>query len=265
MADQLLGTDAGATFDYGGGKVATAWVGPQDGILVRDANHDGQVSADEIVFATDGSDLQGLAVYDSNGDGQLSAADSAFAEFGVWQDADSDGQVDAGELQSLTAEGIASISLSSDGVGYSAAGGDVSVVGTGSFTRTDGSTGVLADAVFATGGRVAEAELRTASSRPTVTSSPLRSRPWVLPPLQRRRMNLASKAAMVSKAGRNPSRHRLSLPIKSRMARPDRSSWKPWPAAKAKLQRRLLPTPAHLLRLTPTIRSPDRKRTDPLS
>ena len=159
----FLATDAGATFDYGGGKVATAWVGPQDGILVRDANHDGQISAEEIVFATSGSDLQGLAVYDSNGDGQLSAADSAFAEFGVWQDADSDGQVDAGELQSLTAEGIASISLSSDGVGYSAAGGDVSVVGTGSFTRTDGSTGVLADAVFATGGRVAEAELRTAA------------------------------------------------------------------------------------------------------
>ncbi|MCF2515414.1 Ig-like domain-containing protein, partial [Sphingomonas sp. G124] len=159
----FIGTDAGAHFDYGGGTVSTAWVGPQDGILVRDANHDGLVSANEIVFATDGSDLEGLARYDSNGDGQLSAADANFAEFGVWQDADSDGQVDAGELQSLTAEGIASISLSSDGVGYSAAGGDVSVVGTGSFTRTDGSTGVLADAVFATGGRVAEAELRTAA------------------------------------------------------------------------------------------------------
>ena len=72
----------------------------------------------------------------------------------MWQDADSDGQVDAGELQSLAGHGIASISLSSDGVGYSAAGGDVQVVGTGSFTRTDGSTGVLADAVFATGGAV---------------------------------------------------------------------------------------------------------------
>src|SRR4029078_11211125 len=48
--------------------------------------------------------------------------------------------------------GIASISLSSDGVAYSAAGGDVQVVGTGSFTRSDGSTGVLADAVLATGG-----------------------------------------------------------------------------------------------------------------
>ncbi|MEO8547483.1 MAG: VCBS domain-containing protein, partial [Sphingomicrobium sp.] len=147
----FISTGAGATFDYGGGLVATAWVGPQDGILVRDANHDGQVTADEIVFATSGSDLQGLAAYDSNGDGQLSAADANFGDFAVWQDANSNGKVDAGELVSLTAQGIASISLSSDGVSYAAAGGDVSVVGTGSFTRTDGSTGVLADAVFKTG------------------------------------------------------------------------------------------------------------------
>ncbi|HKX92943.1 MAG TPA: hypothetical protein VJM15_11045, partial [Sphingomicrobium sp.] len=78
----------------------------------------------------------------------------AFADFRVWQDADSDGVVDAGEMQSLTALGIASISLTSDGIGYSAANGDVQVVGTGSYTRTDGSSGVLADAVFATGAAV---------------------------------------------------------------------------------------------------------------
>jgi len=95
---------------------------------------------------------QGLAVYDTNPDGQLSSADAGFADFQVWQDANSNGVVDSGEMKSLAALGIASISLSSDGVGYSAAGGDVQVVGTGSFTRSDGSTGVLADAVFATGG-----------------------------------------------------------------------------------------------------------------
>ena len=67
----FIGTDAGVTFDYGCGKVATAWVGPEDGILVRDSNGDGQASAKEIVFSTGGSDLQGLAQYDSNHDGQL--------------------------------------------------------------------------------------------------------------------------------------------------------------------------------------------------
>jgi hypothetical protein len=147
----FLAANAGATFDYGAGRVATAWVAGNDGILVRDANHDGQVAASEMVFATSGSDLQGLAVYDSNHDGVLNAQDAAFGEFAVWQDANSNGVVDKGEMVGLTTLGITSISLSSDGIGYSAAGGDVSVVGTGSFTRADGSTGVLADAVFATG------------------------------------------------------------------------------------------------------------------
>ena len=164
----FIGTDAGTTFDYGYGKVATAWVGPQDGILVRDANGDGKAQANEIVFSTGGSDLQGLARYDSNHDGQISSADAAFSQFAVWQDANSNGVVDAGEMKGLTALGITSISLSSDGIGYSAAGGDVSVVGTGSVTYADGSTGVLADAVFATGAKVADEQLRATA---TMTSS----------------------------------------------------------------------------------------------
>jgi VCBS repeat-containing protein len=164
----FIGTDAGTTFDYGYGKVATAWVGPQDGILVRDANGDGKAQANEIVFSTGGSDLQGLARYDSNDDGQISSADAAFSQFAVWQDANSNGVVDAGEMKGLTALGITSISLSSDGIGYSAAGGDVSVVGTGSVTYADGLTGVLADAVFATGAKVADEQLRATA---TMTSS----------------------------------------------------------------------------------------------
>ena len=128
-----------------------------------DDGHDGAITADEIVFATTGSDLDGLAVYDTNHDGQLSAGDEQFGEFGVWQDADGDGVLDLGEFETLTEEGIASISLTSDGHGYTAAGGDVTVVGTGSYTRADGSTGVLADAVFATRERAsAEDKLNTA-------------------------------------------------------------------------------------------------------
>ena len=159
----FIGTEAGTTFDYGYGKVGTAWVGPQDGILVNDANHDGQASANEIVFSTGGSDLEGLAQYDSNHDGQLTAADAAFSQFAVWQDANSNGVVDAGEMKSLAALGITGISLSSDGVSYSAAGGDVQVVGTGSVTYADGRTGVLADAVFATASQSAAEQVRAAS------------------------------------------------------------------------------------------------------
>jgi VCBS repeat-containing protein len=158
----FIGTNAGVTFDYGYGKVSTAWIAPEDGILVRDSNQDGQVTHDEMVFSTGGSDLEGLAVYDSNHDGTLDARDAAFGDFAVWQDANSNGVVDPGELLGLAALGITSISLTSDGIGYSAAGGDVTVVGTGSYTRADGTTGVLADSVFATGCRTADDQQRTA-------------------------------------------------------------------------------------------------------
>ena len=129
--------------------------GPNDGILVHDANHNGTVdNASEFVFGSGSvTDLAALAAYDTNHDGQLSSADADFGSFAVWQDANSNGVVDAGEMSSLTARGITSISLSSDGIAYSAAGGDVQVAGTGSFTYANGSTGILADASFATGNR----------------------------------------------------------------------------------------------------------------
>ncbi|MGX7924938.1 hypothetical protein ACWPMX_00005, partial [Tsuneonella sp. HG094] len=166
----FLSLEAGASFDYGYGRVATAWVAGNDGLLVRDANHDGSITAEEIVFATTGSDLEGLAVYDSNHDGQLSEGDTHFGEFGIWQDADSDGILDLGEFRTLADEGIASISLSSDGQAYSSADGDVTVVGTGSYTRFDGSSGVLADAVFATQERATSEQLRLGATQSTYAS-----------------------------------------------------------------------------------------------
>ncbi len=153
----FLSLDAGVAFDYDGDGIATktAWVAPEDGLLARqtgDGRHD-------IVFTDDApgavTDLDGLAkAYDSNGDGQFTAVDNAFDSFGVWQDANSNGVVDAGEFTTLANAGITAINLTSDGVGYSAANGDVTVYGTGSFT-INGSSGVLADAAFALGGQVA--------------------------------------------------------------------------------------------------------------
>ncbi|HXH53380.1 MAG TPA: VCBS domain-containing protein, partial [Sphingomicrobium sp.] len=152
----FLAADAGVAFDYGYGLVGTAWVAGNDGILVRDGNRDGQVTHDELVFAKHGSDLEGLRDYDGNGDGWLTADDNGFELFAVWRDANGNGRVDEGEMVSLTDLGISGISLTSDGIVYSAAGGDVTVVGTGSYTRSDGSSGVLADAVFATGAAVSD-------------------------------------------------------------------------------------------------------------
>jgi T1SS-143 domain-containing protein len=168
----FLASDAGVHYDYGHGSVATAWASPQDGILVNDANHNGTVDgASEFVFGSGSvTDLQALAAFDTNHDGQLSSADANFANFAVWQDANSNGVVDAGELQSLTARGIASISLSTDGISYTAAGGDVTVAGTGSYTNADGSTGSLADAAFLTGARAASDDLKSSSALSTNTA-----------------------------------------------------------------------------------------------
>ncbi|MGB5076784.1 MAG: DUF5801 repeats-in-toxin domain-containing protein, partial [Sphingorhabdus sp.] len=152
---EFVSSAAGVHFDYNGDGTAesTAWVGADDGLLVIDKNSDGKVNdGSEVVFGFGGlSDLAGLAArYDSNGDGKLEATDIEFAKFAVWRDADSDGVTDEGELQSLATAGIASISLVSDGRGYSAAGGEVTVVGEATYVRSDGSTGRLADASFAT-------------------------------------------------------------------------------------------------------------------
>jgi large repetitive protein len=152
---EFVSSDAGARFDFNGDGVAesTAWVGADDGLLVIDRNGDGLInSRSELVFGQGGlSDLQGLALnYDSNGDGQLDASDAAFAGFGVWRDANSNGITDPGELQSLSEAGIVSIGLVADGRGYVTANGQVVVRGEALYSRTDGSTGRLADAAFAT-------------------------------------------------------------------------------------------------------------------
>ena len=122
-------------------------------MLAIDLNGNSKVDGGrEIAFGGGGlTDLQGLAAtYDTNHDGVLDAADADFAKFGVWQDADGDGVSDAGEFQTLGEAGIASISLVSDGVAYTAANGDVTVAGSSTYTRADGTTGTVADAAFAT-------------------------------------------------------------------------------------------------------------------
>ncbi|MBV1917865.1 MAG: VCBS domain-containing protein [Sphingomonadaceae bacterium] len=153
---EFLSQDAGVTFDYGTGLVATAWAGADDGLLARQT-----AQGLDIVFSDDApgaaTDLEGVReAYDGNDDGVLTSADAAWGDFGVWQDADSDGVTDAGEFRSLDDLGIVSIELTSDGEGYSAADGDVTVHGEAAFTTAGGATGVLADASFAVGAQKIE-------------------------------------------------------------------------------------------------------------
>ena len=152
---EFVSSAAGVRFDYDGDGHAelTAWVGPDDGLLVLDRNGDGRINeGSELVFAEKGlTDLQGLAAnYDSNGDGQFNGSDAEFSSFGVWRDANCNGVTDPGELQTLTEAGIVSIGLVSDSRGYVTAEGQVIVRGEALYLRSDGSTARLADAAFAT-------------------------------------------------------------------------------------------------------------------
>ncbi|MBU3593688.1 hypothetical protein ICN42_06210, partial [Polynucleobacter sp. 71A-WALBACH] len=141
---------AGIAHDYGstGQALNTAWISANDGLLAQKLEN----SNLNITFSTHAgeTDLQGLArAYDANHDNVFDAKDAGFNDFGIWQDADSDGIVDAGEFLSLADRGILSLSLTSDGVIHTAADGDVLIYGQTTYTMTDGSTGIAEDVAFA--------------------------------------------------------------------------------------------------------------------
>lgn len=140
-----------AAFDINGdGSLDdSAWISGGQAFLALDRNQNGQIdNGSEISFLNDKpgatTDLEGLAAYDSNNDGLFDASDARFGEFLVWQDADQDGVSDAGELKSLTEAGIASINLVIAKSVPSDEGGQA-ILGTSTFTRTDGTTGAVGD------------------------------------------------------------------------------------------------------------------------
>lgn len=151
----LAGKASGTRFDWNGDGIAdqTGWTSGGDGFLALDRNHDGRIeSAAELSFANDKpgarSDLDGLSAFDSNGDGKLSAADSTFGDFRVWQDANANGVSDEGELTSLADAGIAAINLGGSPVNQTWAWDANVTINTGTFERSDGSVGQLADAAL---------------------------------------------------------------------------------------------------------------------
>jgi len=148
-------TDSHAAFDADSNGVPNriAWTTPDEGLLVFDANGSGTVDqTSELALRqwTPGAqtDLQGLVAFDTNHDGALDAPDKDFSRFGVWRDANGNGISDPGELSSLVEAGVNAISLASDGVQSRLPDGST-IYGQGSFSRTDGRSGRLADVALA--------------------------------------------------------------------------------------------------------------------
>ncbi len=133
-------------------KEHTGWVGPDDGLLAVDTNGNGEIDDVSELFGgvdSSGNGVSGfteLAAYDTNSDGKVDASDTDFDDLLIWRDLDQDGLADAGELQDLATSGIESISLTSTPDGSSNA---LNIVdSTGTFTRTDQTTGTVGDIIF---------------------------------------------------------------------------------------------------------------------
>ena len=144
-----------ALFDVDGDGVRddTSWIGSGDAFLFIDRDGDGSVSGvEELSFVDDvenaRSDLDGLRSFDSNEDGILSSGDERFADFGVWQDLNTDGEVDAGEIFTLGEAGVVSINLNAQATDAGFTMGDVAIVNIGGFERSDGSFSAYADAAI---------------------------------------------------------------------------------------------------------------------
>jgi hypothetical protein len=129
----------------------TSWIGATEGFLFLDRDGNGTVSGiNEMSFVDDAlgadTDLAGLRAFDSNGDGKLSAADDRFNDFRVWRDRNGDGTADAGEILTFSDIALASIDLYGTATTSTVSPGDVAVVNTGSWTKSDGTVMALADA-----------------------------------------------------------------------------------------------------------------------
>lgn len=171
---------ASSAFDWDGDGLrdGTAWIGPNDGLLVIDlgqnetAAPDGKINRpEEIAFSHWKSeeqrvaelkaqgiddtgrpvtDLEGLRfAFDTNQDNILDNRDARWSEFRIWQDFNQNGSSDEGELSTLEAEGIAFIDLSPTGEGVKLFPDGSMITGTSSAKRIDGTSILVGDVALA--------------------------------------------------------------------------------------------------------------------
>jgi Ca2+-binding RTX toxin-like protein len=136
-------------FDADGFGERAGWVRGEDGLLALDANANGQIDNVTELFGNQSvSGFAMLAAHDLNADGVIDASDAVFSQLRVWRDADQDGVTDAGELGTLAELGIVSIALANAAPAEATQIGGNTIARTGTFTRSDGSTGGIADVAF---------------------------------------------------------------------------------------------------------------------
>jgi Ca2+-binding RTX toxin-like protein len=146
----LKAADGSARFDLAGNGFATSndWIHDGDGLLVRDLNGNGVIDNINELFGSPAMmGFDELAAFDSNGDGKIDANDEIWASLRVWVD-DGDATTQAGELKTLAELGIASISLTRSAANIGVE--NSTIVETATFTRTNGTTGLIGEAMLYT-------------------------------------------------------------------------------------------------------------------
>jgi hypothetical protein len=152
---ETVGITAGAPvlFDHDGDgiKNATGWIKADDGLLVLDLNGNGTIDSgrelfgDNTLLPSGSTALQGyqaLAQHDSNLDGRISSLDTLLNQLRIWQDANQDGISQSTELKTLSQAGIQSISVPPQQSTNPNLGNGNSMPIQGSYTKTDGSSGL---------------------------------------------------------------------------------------------------------------------------
>ena len=157
---ETTSVENGTHFDHDGNDFAekSGWVGSDDGLLVRDVNGNGMIDDGTELFGNNSvlssgetakNGFEALADLDSNNDGVFNSADTEWNNVKVWKDANGNGMVDEGELLSLEQAGVAGINVDYKASTTVDASGNEHKQ-TGTFIKTDGTTGSVHDVWFET-------------------------------------------------------------------------------------------------------------------
>lgn len=141
-------TYAGFDIDADGFAEQTAWVGGDDGLLVRDLDSSGTIDSSAELFGSatiDGFAL--LASFDLNSDHVINQYDAVWADLLIWQDVNEDAITQDGELHTLASLDIVSIDLAGIAPSSSTISGNP-ITHTSTYRLGNGTSRSVVDAWF---------------------------------------------------------------------------------------------------------------------
>ncbi|CAG1002431.1 partial Bifunctional hemolysin/adenylate cyclase, partial [Methylophilaceae bacterium] len=154
----IIGDGAYFDFESDGHSEATAWVGSDDALLVRDLNNDGRIDVGSELFGADtylsngmraANGFQALADLDTNFDGIVDQFDEQFATLKLWKDENGNGISESTELYELAELGVSSLNVEYQVSNYVDSNGNQHKQ-LGTYTSTDGNSYSMTDVWFKT-------------------------------------------------------------------------------------------------------------------